>query len=308
MKKTFSILLILISSLPLMAQQDPVFSQSMFNQMAINPAYAGSNDMICATAMNRTQWTGFVDGTPVVTSVNVNAPIKPFGLSSGIGLNILNDQFGFNKDLGISLSYAVRFKVSGGGTLAVGLNGGVINNSLDPTWNFPDASTDIAIPQGKENAINFDMGAGIFYNNEDMFFGFSATHLNKTPYYKEYNTHYKQHFYLTGGYLLKMRNPAWQFNPSVLISSDLVTNHLTITANVIYNKRFWGGVSYRAGEAVIGMVGFELFSGLRVGYSYDFSTTAVRRYNYGSHELMVGYCFSINKEKAPQQYKSVRFL
>ncbi len=308
MKKIYSILLFLIPALPLLAQQDPMFSQSMFNQMAINPAYAGSSDMICATAINRMQWMGFGDATPNVTSVNVNAAIKPFGLSSGIGLNILNDQFGFNKDLGISLSYAVRFKVSGGGTLAVGLNGGMINNSLDPSWNFPDGSSDNAVPQSKESAINFDMGAGVFYSNNEMYFGFSATHLNQAPYYNKYDTHYRQHFYLTGGYYLEMRNPSWEFNPSVIISSDLVTNQLTITSNVIYNKRFWGGVSYRAGEAIIGMVGFELFSGLRIGYSYDFSTTEIMKYNYGSHEFMVGYCFSLKKEKAPQQYKSVRFL
>jgi len=306
--KNIFLLLVSLSTLTVMAQQDPLFSHNMFNQMAINPAYAGSNDMICATAINRQQWLGFGEGSPSTTVVNINAAIRPFGLSSGIGLNILNDQFGFNNDLGVDLSYAVRFPIQGIGTFAIGVNGGFINNTLNPTWRFPDTSGDIAVPQAKESAINFDMGAGIFFSNNEMYFGFSATHLNESKLYNQYETHYKRHFYITGGYLLQMPNPNWEYNPSVIISTDLTTNQLTVSSNVIYNKKFWGGVSYRVGEAVIGMVGLELFSGMRIGYAFDFSTTDISGYNSGSHEFMLGYCFTLKKERPPQQYKSIRFL
>jgi type IX secretion system PorP/SprF family membrane protein len=307
MKKVFFVLTIFVS-LSALAQQDPLFSHNSFNQMAINPAFAGSQDMICVTAINRQQWSGFGQGTPNTTVVNINAAIKPFGLSSGIGLNILNDQFGFNKDLGVDLSYAVRFSIKGVGTLAVGLNGGFINNTLDPTWVTPETTTDVAIPQGKQSNINFDMGAGIFFSNKEMFFGLSATHLNQTKYYPQYNTHYNRHYYLTGGYTLLLPNPNWEFSPSVLVSSNLVSNQLTVTSNFIYNKKFWGGVSYRVGEAAIGMVGIELFSGMRIGYAYEFSTTNISKYNNGSHEFLLGYCFTLKKERPPQQYKSIRFL
>jgi type IX secretion system PorP/SprF family membrane protein len=290
------------------AQQDPQFSQNMFNQMAINPAYAGSNDMICATAINRQQWLGFGEGTPKTMVVNLNAAIKPFGLSSGIGLNIQNDQFGFNKDLGIDVSYAFRFNVQGG-TLAIGLNGGFINNSLEPNWRYPQAPNDNAIPSAKESSINFDMGAGLFFNNNEMYFGASATHLNQNKFNKALDpSHYRRHYYLTGGYILQLPNPVWEFNPSVFIGTDLITSQFTITANVIYNKKFWGGVSYRIAEAITGMIGIELFSGMRVGYAFDFTTTDISRFNSGSHEFMLGYCFSLKKEKPPQQYKSIRFL
>ncbi|MFO8023209.1 MAG: type IX secretion system membrane protein PorP/SprF [Perlabentimonas sp.] len=295
-------------TLTTLGQQDPTFSHSMFNQMAVNPAFAGSDGMICATAINRQQWVGFGEGTPNTTVVNINAAISPFGLSSGIGLNILNDQFGFNNDLGVDLSYAVRFDLEGIGKLALGLNGGFINNSLDPTWNFPEGSGDAAVPQATESAINFDFGAGVFFNNDEMYFGLSATHLNESQYYNEYTTHYKRHFYLTGGYYLDMPNESWQFNPSVFIATDLTTNQLSLTANVIYNKKFWGGVTYRVGEAVVGMVGLELFSGMRVGYAYDYSISDIGGYNGGSHEFMLGYCFTLKREQTPQQYKSIRFL
>ena len=96
-EKYLSLLSLLAFAFVAVGQQDPQFSQNMFNQMSINPAYAVSNDMICATAINRQQWVGFGEGTPGTTVVNLNAAMKPFGLSSGIGLNIQNDRFGFNK-------------------------------------------------------------------------------------------------------------------------------------------------------------------------------------------------------------------
>ncbi|MDY0200203.1 MAG: PorP/SprF family type IX secretion system membrane protein [Tenuifilaceae bacterium] len=311
MRKLFVSILMLFA-VSVSAQQDPLLSHNIFNQITINPAAAGSSGLICATAIHRQQWMGFGEGAPVVSAVNLDAAISPFGFSSGIGLNVLQDQFGFNDDVAASLSYAARFTIKGVGKLAIGVNGGFINNSLkNPQWNFPDGGTSGSsniVPPGEESNINFDMGAGIYFDSDEMFFGISATHLNETPYYNNLPSHYKRQFYITGGYFLQVPNRNWQINPSVLISTDLVVSHLGVGANFVYNKKFWGGVSYRVGESVTGLIGFELFSGMRIGYAYDFSTTAISGANSGSHEFMVGYCFSLKKERAPQQYKSIRFL
>ena len=82
----------------------------------------------------------------------------------------------------------------------------------------------------------------------------------------------------------------------------------TVTSLVRYNKKVWGGVSYRAGDSVIGLIGIELFNGIRIGYSYDFLLSDVRKSTYGSHEFMVNYCFDLSFGKSPMRYKSVRFL
>ncbi len=292
-----------------LGQQDPQFSQNMFNQMTINPGFAGSHDMVSATAINKLQWVGFGEGSPATTAVNINAAIAPFGFKSGVGLDILSDNVGFNKDLGINLTYAARFKIDQG-MLGIGLSGGFMNNALDAkTWNTPDGSTDNAIPNSKESSINLDLGFGLFYNTESMYAGLSATHLNQTKTNKAVNpAHYSRHYYLTGGYLLSLPNAAWQLNPSVFVATDLVDKQFTINTNVIYNKKFWGGVSYRIGESITGMVGIELFNGLRIGYAYDFTLSEISKYNDGSHEFMLGYSFNLKKEKPPQQYKSIRFL
>lgn len=309
-EKIFSLLFLIVLFPSAYGQQDPQFSHSMFNQMNINPGYAGSSDMINANAINKIQWVGF-DGAPSTTAFSINAPIAPFGLKSGIGLNILSDNPGFNKDLGLNLSYAVRFK-AGKGMLGIGASGGFINNSIDPKWNYPDATSDAAIPLNKESSMNFDLGFGLFYNTESMYFGLSGTHLNGTKMNKATNpAHYPRQYYLNGGYFLNLPNPAWQFNPSVYVVSDLTLSQISLSANLKYNKKFWGGVSYRIGrfgEAITGMLGIELFNGLKIGYAYEFSMREISGYNDGSHEFMLGYSFSLKKERPPQQYKSIRFL
>jgi len=292
-------------------QQDPQFSQILFNPLSINPGYAGSlNNMINTGAINRIQWAGFGEGAPVTTAFGINAPISPFGFNSGIGLSILNDQYGFNNDLGINLAYAARFKFKLiNGDLGVGIGAGFVNNKLDPKWNYPLGGTDEAIPDKKESAINFDLSAGLYYNTEFMFFGFSALHLNEAKINKAaLAAHYTRQYYLTGGYTVNFPNPTWRFEPSVIVHSDLKTSKLSLNAIVRYNKKFWGGVSYRIGEAVTGLVGFELFNGIKFGYAYEFSTSKISKYNDGSHEFYLGYNFLLKKEKPPQQYKSLRFL
>ncbi len=290
-----------------LGQQDPQFSQNMFNQMAINPGYAGSQDMVCINALYKQQWMGFGEGSPATNAVNINSSIKPFGIKSGVGLSILNDRIGFNNDLGLNLSYALRIKTDKG-MLGIGASGGFVNNVINPTWKA-GTLTDVAIPAKKESSVNLDLGFGLFFNTESMYFGASATHLNQAQLYNSTNGgHYVRHYYLTGGYLLDLPNPSWQVGPSVFIASDLVKTQFTLTSTLKYNKKFWGGVSYRIGEAFTAMLGLELFNGLKVGYAYDYSTSPISGYNSGSHELMLGYSFTLKKERPPQQYKSIRFL
>lgn len=291
-------------------QQDPQFSQILFNPMSINPGYAGSLNMIGVGLINKMQWVGFGDGAPASTTVSINSPVSPFGFKSGIGLSILNDKYGFNNDLGISFAYAARFKFKLiEGTLGVGVSGGFVNNSINPTWVYPASSSDDAIPKSKESSINLDLGLGLYYNTDYMFFGVSATHLNETTVNNSNKAaRYTRQYYLTGGYIVSFPNKAWQFEPSVLITTDLTVSRFSLNSIVRYNKKFWGGVSYRIGEAVTGMIGIELFNGIRIGYAYDYNTSSISKYNDGSHEFMLGYNFQLQKEKPPQQYKSIRFL
>jgi type IX secretion system PorP/SprF family membrane protein len=316
MGRRIGIIILSLVSMASYAQQDPLFSQYMYNLASINPGYAGSSDRICLSGATRQQWMGF-PGKPVVSFFNANMPVKPFGLSSGVGISIISDNYGFNNDLGLSATYAYRQSI-GSGTLGIGINLGLYNQALTATWYVPDIpgrpdiqqpAQDPSIPQESESQMAFDMGFGLYYNTENLYFGVSTTHLNQPKIrYETANPYLARHYYAVAGYRLQLSNPLFEILPSAVFRTDARSNSFDISTLVRYNKKFWGGVSYRAGDALIAIIGVEFFNGVRVGYSYDFTLSDLGNYSTGSHEFSLGYCFSLSLDKAPQKYKSIRFL
>lgn len=303
------------------AQQDPLYSHYMYNNVGINPAAAGNEDKICIDIFHRNQWMNFVqEGAPVTTSLNIHSPFKLFGLQSGIGLSVYNDVIGFSNDIGFKINYVAKFDV-GAGKLGIGAYGGLINNVFNPTWTIPGGefwssySEDPSIPsQGEQNLLSPDFGAGIFYYSENIYFGLSSFHLTNTPiaYTKDNNStetfYLKRKYYMSSGYSMTMSNPMFEMIPSVLIETDGVTSQMTLNWTMLYNKKIWGGVSYRTGNTFVAMFGMEIYDGIRFGVAYDYTLSDIQKYSDGSLEIMVKYCFSLKKEKTPQKYKSVRFL
>lgn len=295
------------------SQQDPVTSHYMFNTLTYNPGVAGTSGMICATAINRQQWVGF-KGAPSTTVFNISAPVAPFRIKSGVGLLVESDNIGFDKDINLSGIYSYLMDV-GQGVLGIGVNLGMLNKTLNPTWNIPsgDAHTppsgDPLIPESKESYVAFDAGAGLYYKADKYYISASVTHANQPRIKFSKGTPYiSRHYYLTAGYVLQLPSPSLELLPSVFAFSDGKAVQFSVTSLLRYNKKTWGGVSYRAGDALIGMIGFELFNGIRVGYAYDFTMSDIRKNSNGSHEFMVNYCFDLAVGKSPMKYKSIRFL
>ena len=295
------------------AQQDPSSSQYMFNTLTYNPGVAGTSGMICATALNRQQWVGF-KGAPSTTLFNVSAPISPFHVNSGIGLLVESDNIGFDKDINLTgiYSYIVDLNT---GKLGIGISLGMLNKTLDPTWKIPTgdgftpADQDPLIPSTKESVVAFDAGLGLFLRSEKYYAALSATHINQPKLKFTKGVPYvSRHYYLTAGYTLQLPNPSLELLPSFFVYSDGKVAQFNITSLVRYNKKVWGGVSYRAGDALIGTIGLELFNGIRIGYSYDFPLSDIRKNTTGSHEFMVNYCFDLSLGKSAMRYKSIRFL
>jgi len=312
-KLNIAFLFLLIIIQPVLSQQDPLSSHYMFNTLTYNPGIAGTSGMICATALNRQQWVGF-KGAPSTTVFNISAPIAPFKIKSGVGLLVESDNVGFDKDINLSASYSYLMEL-GTGKLGIGLSLGMLNKTLSPTWSIPTgdshtpASGDPLIPENKESYVAFDAGFGLFYKTEKYYAGLSVTHLNQPKIKFSKGTPYiSRHYYLTAGYVLQLPNPSLELLPSVFAFSDGKVTQFTVTSLLRYNKKVWGGVSYRAGDALIGMVGFELFNGIRLGYAYDFTLSDIRKTSSGSHEFMVNYCFDLSLGKSPMKYKSIRFL
>ena len=314
MKKVNFVFLFLVLMLQLvLSQQDPLSSHYMFNTLTYNPGVAGTSGQICATALNRQQWVGF-KGAPTTTVFNISAPVTLFQIKSGVGLLVESDNIGFDKDINFSGSYSYLMDM-GQGKLGIGLSLGMLNKTLSPSWQIPQddthtpASGDPLIPENKESYVAFDMGLGLYYKADKYYAAFSITHLNKPDIkFTKGLTYISRHYYLTAGYTLQLPNPSLELIPSVFAFSDGKVSQVTVTSMIRYNKKVWVGVSYRAGDALIGMVGFELYNGIRLGYAYDFTISDINKNSSGSHEFMVNYCFDLSLGKSPMKYKSVRFL
>lgn len=296
---------------PLYSQQDPEFSQNTNVINCFNPGAAGSMDKICLTAVHREQWVGFT-GAPSTSFFNANGAFSLLGANHGASLSILNDSYGFNSDLSMNLSYAYRLDL-GSGKLGIGINLGILNKAIAPEWNIPaglgSVEGDPYIPKNNESRVAFDMGFGFFFRSEQLFFGISTTHLNQARIrYQDASPYMIRHYYATAGYTLQLINPQFEVMPSFVLKSDGNANQIYLNTMVRYNKNIWGGVSYRAGDAIVGLFGLDLFNGVHVTYSYDFVTSRIGKYCDGSHEFSLGYCFDLSLDKSPQKYKSVRFL
>jgi type IX secretion system PorP/SprF family membrane protein len=290
------------------AQQDPVYSQYMFNQMAINPAYAGINDMVCVGLDLRNQWIG-IEGAPNTRAGNVNAAVKPFGISAGVGFGFMQETFGFNKNYSayIPLSYKINIR---NGKLGIGLNIGFANSSIvdGSKWITPQSEIDNAIPKG--TAFGFDMGLGTYYKTDNLYMGFSVNHLVATKLdYKDAGS-FKPvpNYNILAGYKVQLANPEFEIEPSTYISSDGKSSQVTLNSNLVYNKKIWGGVSYRVGNAFTALFGLEIFNGVQVCFSNDFTTNDLQQSQKATTEITVRYCFNLKVDKIPQRYKSVRFL
>ena len=312
MRKIIATFSFFLTGLISFAQQDAQFSHNMFNRLATNAGYAGTNNAICATLIGRSQWLSF-PGSPKSFLLSLDAPVAI--LHGGLGLTLVSDQLGYEKNLNAKLAYSFHLVLSGG-ILGIGLEGGMMQKGIDGShWVSPngDPSTDKSIP-GTISTVTYDVGFGAYYATNQFYVGLSSTHLPQSVLTKgNFNYTNVRHYYITGGYDFQLPdNPNIELKPSLLAKSDGRETQLDVNMLVQYNKLFWGGVSYRITDAIVALVGFNYGlangSNLRVGYSYDITTSALRGYSSGSHELLLGYCFNIKAPEKKQSHQNVRFL
>ncbi len=306
MRKILLSIGIVFASIAGYAQQDPQFTHFMFDRLSINPGYAGSNQAICATGIFRQQWTGF-DGAPQSILFNVHAPVKL--LRGGVGLTFFNDKLGFEQNNILRLSYAYR-KSLGPGTLGAGVQLGIVSKNIKPSWvSIDDYTLDPSIPNGNTSETVFDMGLGVYYSTNQLYMGISTTHLTKSDL-NAINIEMARHYYIMAGYKYDI-NGDWTLKPAILAKSDAASTQLDLNVTVLYKNMVWAGASYRFADAIAPMVGYQKEIGkgmMKIGYSYDVTTSEIKNFSSGSHEIFLNYCFNIEQPPAIQKYKNVRFL
>jgi type IX secretion system PorP/SprF family membrane protein len=307
------VLAILLLLLPLISisQQEPQFTLNPFNHMAVNPGYAGLRDAICVTGIIRQQWVGLNDEennhiAPETFVISGDAPIRL--LHGGVSAVVMQDKIGYFKDVYVKVGYSYN-KSLAGGELGIGFNVGFINKSLDFSKLKPVEQGDPILSSAEESTMFTDFNFGAFYLEPGgLYLGLSASQLleNARNLGNNYEYTLKRHYYGTAGYELSwIRNPAYVFTPSVFVKYDGVTAQVDLNALIEYNRKVWGGISYRLQETTAVMIGLNI-KDLSLGYAYDIPLSKIG--GAGSHEVMVRYCFKLELEKTKKSFRNTRFL
>jgi type IX secretion system PorP/SprF family membrane protein len=283
-------LLALASFTSATAQQDPQYTNYMYNTININPAYAGSRGALSIFGLHRSQWVG-LEGAPTTNSFSVNTPIADSKV--GLGVSFVNDALGVMDENTISVDFSYTLDLNNRGSkLSFGLKGSanLLNvaysdlNKYNP--NDPQILNDV------QNQFTPNIGAGIYWHNEKTYAGFSMPHLLETTRYNnniQSTMQQKMHYYLMAGHVFEV-NPMLKFKPAFLIKSvEGAPLQIDVTGNFLIHDKFTIGGAYRWDAAWSALVGFQVNDGLFIGYSYDNDIQALKRYNNGSHEIFVRF-------------------
>ena len=317
-KHILLLIVMLLMARGAMAQQLPIFTQHNNSYAFANPGFFGMSEGINLMGLYRQQWAGFVDDdgnniAPQSFLFSGDMPLRV--LHGGIGLSVLQDHIGFENDVNIGLGYSFHMDL-GGSVLGIGLSGTLINRSVDFSQLHPISEGDpLLVGLGEESAVLFDFNVGVFWQiPESVFVGVSVVNVLESMT-KALNDQAESSasfvtdrtFYLIAGYPFQFEElPYFKFIPSVNLMTDISSWQLNASFKMVYRDLFSFGVNYRPQESVGLMVGFTI-KDITVGYAYDINT--MKGLNIpGSHEIALSYCFKLDLDRNPRDYRSVRYL
>jgi type IX secretion system PorP/SprF family membrane protein len=287
---TFVLMTILLTHVGVQAQQQTHYTQYMFSGLVINPAYAGTDDALSVTFINRHQWAG-IDGAPVTQTFALHGLNKRKNV--GLGLLVSNDKIGVHKNLYARSSFAYHLKVAEKSVVSFGLQAGIAHLRSDYGSLISSGSPDPKLSNVRINQLFFDLGAGLYFRSQRLHAGISLPELvNKSASVNDSTNVSLKSANLFG--FAKYRidlTPVWGMQPALLIKHFTnVPISLDVSLTVTYKEILRGGMSYRKDESIAYLFMIRATPQLQLGYSYD-NPLATSRFKTGSHELMVQYLF-----------------
>ncbi len=289
-----AILFILFCSLCLrsIAQQKAMYTQYMFNALAINPAYAAVDEYMVVTTLARQQWVGFA-GAPNTQTISFHTPIKES--NTFVGALLIRDQIGeVLTETGGYVTLTQRVPVGEKSYFAIGLNGGVSSFQANYSQMYSQSLSSGDDPVFmNENSIKGNLGMGVMLFSDKYYMGVSSPHfysgdlikLNKNAT----SISYRPHYMLQAGYLMDVSENL-KLKPNLLIKYvNGSPIQFDLNANLLIKETVWIGGSYRSLDSFDGLLSIFITPEMQVGYSYDFATTQLSGLQKGSHEIMLQF-------------------
>lgn len=303
MKKIVVLSLLMLTVGVVFSQQLPHFSQYYLNDYLINPAVAGSRPYFEGKSAHRYQWEGITDA-PRTYTLSVNGPTK--NQKMGLGGYLFTDNVGPTRRTGANLSYAYHVRVSDKLKLGMGISAGVIQFMIDGSKITLRENDDDIITNGVQSVLLPDAGFGLYLYHEKYYLGFSAPQLlnSRVTFFKDGRNPegtLPSHFFMSGGYKFKLAED-FVLEPSVFVKYvKPAPVQVEGTLRLIYQEKVWLAGTYRDKDAITASIGYLINNYFTVAYGFDFTTTNLRNYSNGTHELLVGVRFYqyANKKSAP---------
>ena len=313
MKKLFAIGLFAFFTSVSIAQQDPQFSQYMFNTLYFNPAFAGTEGITKLTAIHRSQWLGYSPtvgggGAPTTQIISFTAPI--FKINSGFGAYIANDKLGPQNNLEAQASYAYHLGIKES-KLSLGMRVGLYSQTLNfDQYRATQPGDPLLNASGKESQVRPDLAVGAFFRKEKYYAGVSFSHLIKSEFDfgVSQRSPLQSHLYVTGGYFYQMSFDL-RFQFSTLIKSDFTKTSADLSALAYFKDTMWGGLSFRQSEAAILLLGYSFLKdkSLKLGYALDYVVKDQQAKQPTSHEFMLSYELPVNPGSGKKVVRTPRY-
>ncbi len=294
--KKFSLLLILILVLgfqDLSAQQDPQYTQYMYNMNVVNPAYAGSKESLSLTALYRKQWSG-LDGAPETITFSAHSPV---GEKVGLGLSAIRDELGPISETNVYADFSYTLRLGNQSRLALGIKAGATFHDVGLTGLELQDPNDPFFSQDISNVYP-NVGAGAFFYTDNFYLGVSVPNFLNSVHLDENALQYgseTQHFFATTGYVFNISD-SFKLKPSVMVKSAF-ESPLSFDANLnaLIFDRFELGASYRLDDSFSGLVGFQVTENIRIGYAYDHIVSDLDVVTSASHEVILTFDIFFSK-------------
>ncbi len=298
MKKIYFIAILTISVFAeLRAQQDPHYTQYMYNMSVMNPAYAGSKENISGGLLYRKQWVEIEDA-PTTGTFFIHSPV---GKNVGLGLSAITDKIGPVEENNLYGDFSYTLNLGGEHKLAFGLKAGLTMHKIDFATIYPTLpiANDPVFGQANPNATFFNLGTGLFYYTNKYYIALSMPNMLKSKYLdfngRKYGTEVL-HYFLTGGYVFDL-NPNLKFKPFAMVKTSVdAPTSFDFSANFLFNEKLELGATYRLEDSFGAMVNFAVTPSLRIGYAYDHIVSDLDVVTPASHEIMLLFDINLSKK------------